>query len=1208
MVTRMITVERGFQYSVNLSYDIDNPLRVRTYIPTESFIDLTRDLISSFEPDATNRSRILVGPYGTGKSHLVTVVASLLKQGLAKRDYAFLIEKLRDAGNECLAHAITSLLTEKPFLTVILNPNDGDLRQIFIRGLKRALRDTNLEEIMPKTVFRSIVETLELWQEQFPLTFQRFGEILKGQYRMTMASYMALLDRFEDQAVEMFQAVFPALSAGAKFDVHNTDDIPTMFWEVSSLLRRKGYRGVYVLFDEFNKVLEGAAYRKKPVDLKLLQDFAEMCNRSGETQVHFMLISHQHISQYASVLPEEIMNTWQKVEGRFAAVSVKPGSGKTYQLISTVIKKDVEQWNRYMITHRTAFQRLFELTRTHGLFPDLDDDELEQRILYGCYPLHPSTVFALPKVCNRLAQNERTLFTFLATNDLHTLGRFLEEWQQETFKLLTIDTVFDYFAESALKRRDRDALGRNFLLASEAIARLNCPPDAMAVRILKSLAVIIGLEEPGFVPTAELLKFALVHDSKDEGRFENDLRQLLEAKLIYERKSDGRIQFLTGSDIDFAEAVREVRGNHRYANLFDTCNILNEFFAPYPIIANRYNDEYEMTRFFYQEFFSARELAKGVDWLEYLKGKGYADGVVAYIVCETEEECAALKQCVEQYDNRQVVFVFSHTPLNGLSELVHDYFALHLLKKDKSFLEQDPHAAVELEAYLSDYEERIQLALEPLVDFGSPDQVVYYCTQKVPFVRGRTDMSRLVSKICGEVFGKTPKINNELVNRTNVTTTVANARKKVVQAILSGTNEIQLGLTGYGPAVSIFRSLLRRPRLYREEEGRSRIVLDEHVDGAFAGVIRFIQDTVQKRESRPLSFADLLADLQKPEYGLRLGVLPVFLAIAFRDLKKRLLIRGRDGIELPLDEELLETIVKTPEQFTIELIGLDVVKERYLEQLASLFGGFLPRGKMSHNYAYPVGVAMKKWFVSLPRYTRESRMHSEPARALCRVLSVPMTDSLDLLFHRVPSIVKGTNEFQICDAEIYVELVRKIKEELESHLLVVRTQLAENVKHAFGVPGVSRSLAIIIRDWYAGLSDRTKNYAFSGTAFRVLALARALDREDDRQVLDELVQVAVGLDLEDWSDAVAATFQEELGQAIEVIMAVERDSVPKEHHRVSFMTEDGGLSERVFPKVEVSALGKILFSELASSLDGFADAISIDEKRQILLDLLQNIS
>ena len=56
-----------------------------------------------------------------------------------------------------------------------------------------------------------------------------------------------------------------------------------------------------------------------------------------------------------------------------------------------------------------------------------------------------------------------------------------------------------------------------------------------------------------------------------------------------------------------------------------------------------------------------------------------------------------------------------------------------------------------------------------------------------------------------------------------------------------------------------------------------------------------------------------------------------------------------------------------------------------------------------------------------------------------------------------------------------VELVRKIKEELESHLLVVRTQpqRMSNTPLAFRV---SRSLAIIIRDWYAGLSDRTKNY------------------------------------------------------------------------------------------------------------------------------------
>ena len=91
-----------------------------------------------------------------------------------------------------------------------------------------------------------------------------------------------------------------------------------------------------------------------------------------------------------------------------------------------------------------------------SLFGELTDKELEQWILYGCYPLHPATVFVLPRVCNRIAQNERTLFT-LATNDRHTLGRFLG-YGSQCFKMLTIDKVFDCFLESAIKKRDADSL------------------------------------------------------------------------------------------------------------------------------------------------------------------------------------------------------------------------------------------------------------------------------------------------------------------------------------------------------------------------------------------------------------------------------------------------------------------------------------------------------------------------------------------------------------------------------------------------------------------------------------------------------------------------------------------------------------------------------------------------------------------------------
>lgn len=40
-------------------------------------------------------------------------------------------------------------------------------------------------------------------------------------------------------------------------------------------------------------------------DTKMLQDFAEKCNRSGEEQLHLILISHKEISNYIDKLPKQ---------------------------------------------------------------------------------------------------------------------------------------------------------------------------------------------------------------------------------------------------------------------------------------------------------------------------------------------------------------------------------------------------------------------------------------------------------------------------------------------------------------------------------------------------------------------------------------------------------------------------------------------------------------------------------------------------------------------------------------------------------------------------------------------------------------------------------------------------------------------------------------------------------------------------------------
>ena len=121
-------------------------------------------------------------------------------------------------------------------------------------------------------------------------------------------------------------------------------------------------------------------------------------------------------------------------------------------------------------------------------------------------------------------------------------------------------------------------------------------------------------------------------------------------------------------------------------------------------------------------------------------------------------------------------------------------------------------------------------------------------------------------------------------------------------------------------------------------------------------------------------------------------------------------------------------------------------------------------------------------------------------------------------------------------------------------------------------------------------------------------MAKSLEEENYKSVLDELISIMVGLDLVDWSDDVRDRFEDELDRTIRTILNVESDSVPEVHHRVTFMSDDQEISERVYVKVEIGPLGQVLYSELASSLDGFADAITMDEKRQVLLDLLKNLS
>lgn len=69
-MSKMISVASGFQYSVNIGYDLNNDDKLKSFIPTKSALSLMEEILLSTNPTSTERARVLIG-YMEKASHIL---------------------------------------------------------------------------------------------------------------------------------------------------------------------------------------------------------------------------------------------------------------------------------------------------------------------------------------------------------------------------------------------------------------------------------------------------------------------------------------------------------------------------------------------------------------------------------------------------------------------------------------------------------------------------------------------------------------------------------------------------------------------------------------------------------------------------------------------------------------------------------------------------------------------------------------------------------------------------------------------------------------------------------------------------------------------------------------------------------------------------------------------------------------------------------
>ena len=79
--SKLVLKKKQYKYSVNICLDLHDEERLASFIPNVTTTEIIREYLGSIIRGKSEvHSRILYGSYGTGKSHLLTVLASLLGQ------------------------------------------------------------------------------------------------------------------------------------------------------------------------------------------------------------------------------------------------------------------------------------------------------------------------------------------------------------------------------------------------------------------------------------------------------------------------------------------------------------------------------------------------------------------------------------------------------------------------------------------------------------------------------------------------------------------------------------------------------------------------------------------------------------------------------------------------------------------------------------------------------------------------------------------------------------------------------------------------------------------------------------------------------------------------------------------------------------------------------------------------------------------------
>lgn len=789
-----------------------------------------------------------------------------------------------------------------------------------------------------------------------------------------------------------------------------------------------------IVIDEFGKFLEFAAKNNPDEELYFIQQLAELANDENRNLL-FITTLHQNFDAYANDLDESQKKEWEKVKGRLKELTFNE---PVEQLLALAAERINDKFAD--LKKPTYPKELVKVIKQNSIFPLRN--QLKKDFVQQLYPFEPLSAAALTIALQRYGQNERSLFTFLDTQDYKGIQQF--DVEKETYYNLA--SIYDYFYHnyfSTLTSRDKNHDYRSWTLIRNSIDRVEAIFDnehqEAALKIIKTIGLLNLLATKATKVNDEFLKIYCKECLGIE-KIDFILGQLAGSQIIRHQRYRNNYVLYEGSDIDIDGELDKLRSEVEPVK--NISRALKKF-LPLDFAAAKSASYKRGTPRFFQFEISERPMKT-------FQGNEI-DGFVNLLFTDDIEE----KELLSIVNQPILHAYFAETP--NIKKQLHEIEVV-----DKLYKSIDNHKDAAKVEVNNERDFRIQSLKNYLntVLFNGSNNVNWYFNGEVVNIKSRTDFNKMLSQICETIYHKTPTLRSELMNRHKLSSNVSYARRNLLERVINNYEEENLGFTAdeFPPEKAIYFALLKNTGIHKE--GRLGLhYFGEPTNESFLELWNACNEFLEGATVGKKSLNELYELLKQKPFKLKEGFLEYWLPI-YLFIRKDEYALYRDGIYIPyLNFEILDILMRGIHKYEIKTFHIQGIRLELFNKYRELIRQPELEDVKESNFINTVKPFLTFYNREINDYARKTNRISDDAQAFRK--SVKGARELEKVFFEDLLTNFGVSLNDLASSEDtlneYVKRVKTAMRELTAVYANLIERIEENVLEELGLEGKTYS-------------------------------------------------------------------------------------------------------------------------------------------------------